>query len=381
MEIRALDDAGLVRDLRTRAFGPLSDDGWARSRALAESAVRDGRLYGAYDGDRLVASARLLHMRQWWQGGLMSAGGVSGVVVAPEDRGRGIGRELMTYVLRRHAERGHLLSMLYPATTRLYRSLGWEHAGAQYLITLPVEALRTVAAERVPVRRAGPADAAVVAATVREVHRLARDDGPVDWQEERWRVMLGFDDTYAYLAEDGFLAYGWDGANLRIDRLVAGSERTLRSLCAIVGSGSSTAATVRACLAPDDPVLWLLGERPRADVREERWMTRVIDVPAAIGARGYPAGVSAEITMRLDDPQLPANAGCWRLMIKDGAGRLERAKDDHGAVRAGIGGFSALFAGVPAATLRRAGLLDAGDAGTALLSEVFAARPYSLDYF
>ncbi|MFG2006982.1 enhanced intracellular survival protein Eis [Spirillospora sp. NPDC048911] len=383
MEIRAVDDFDLVRDLRARAFGPLNDAEWESSRRFAAAAVAAGRVLGAFDGDRLVAAARINDMRQWWHGGPVPAAGIGGVMVAPEERGRGLGRRLMTVVLERSAELGHAVSMLYPATTHLYRSMGWEHAGARSIVTLPADALRSVAAERVPVRRAGPGDAAVVAATVREIHESARDDGPVDWPDERWRAMLAVDDRYCYLAEDGFLAYEWDAGNtaLRVERLVAGSERTLRSLCAIVGSNSSIAATVRACLAPHDPVLWLLGDRAHEDVHQERWMSRVVDAPAAIGARGYPAGVTAEIPLLVEDAQLPSNAGSWRLVIKDGEGALERSADDHGAVRMGARGLSALYAGVPVATLRRTGLIAAGEDEAAALSAAFAARPFSLDYF
>ncbi len=47
-----------------------------------------------------------------------------------------------------------------------------------------------------------------------------------------------------------------------------------------------------------------------------------------------------------------------------------------------IGGMSALFAGVPTSTLRRAGLLAGGTPGTdEFLGTAFAARPYMLDYF
>ena len=71
-------------------------------------------------------------MRQWWHGRAVPMAGVGGVKVAPEQRGRGTGRALMTEVLRVIADRGYPLSVLYPATAPLYRSLGWELAGGLY---------------------------------------------------------------------------------------------------------------------------------------------------------------------------------------------------------------------------------------------------------
>ena len=71
-------------------------------------------------------------MRQWWCGRAVPMAGVASVKVAPEDRGRGLARRLMTALLDEIAARGYPLSALYPATMPLYRSLGWElgrHAG------------------------------------------------------------------------------------------------------------------------------------------------------------------------------------------------------------------------------------------------------------
>ncbi|WP_067815500.1 GNAT family N-acetyltransferase [Actinomadura kijaniata] len=385
MEIRSLtfDEMDVTRSIRSQAFGRFSDADWAETMRVARPVVEAGRQYGGFDGDRLVATARLHDMTQWWHGRPVSMGGVGGVAVAPEERGRGLGRRMMTEVLRRCAEYGHPLSMLYPATTPLYRSLGWEHAGALHVAELRTEALRGVGGERVAVRRAGAGDAAEVAAVIARVHGTAGDCGPVGWREEVWRAFLAEDDRFFYLAADGYLAYQWSGpSELEVERVVAASEATLRALWAIVGSTSSTADTVRAHVAPDDPVLWLLGERTAERVERTRWMLRVVDAPAAIGARGFPAAVDASVPLRIDDPHLPANSGDWLLSVKEGRGVLEPSGGVADPVRVGVRGLSALYAGVPVATLRRSGLLEGGGAADlAALGAVFAAVPFSLDHF
>ncbi|MFI0356647.1 enhanced intracellular survival protein Eis [Actinomadura sp. 9N407] len=382
MEIRGLgqEHREAVRDLLDRAFGRRSDAYWERAFERARSTLGAGRQFGAFEGDRLVATAVIHDMAQWWHGRPVSMGGVSEVAVAPEMRGRGIGRALMTGVLESCAALGHAVSMLYPATTPLYRSFGWEHAGGLHGVRFAAEALRSVRAEPLEVRRATPDDAAEVARVIGQVHRDARASGPVDWGEDRWRVLLADPEKYFYLAEDGFLEYRWSEGNecLEVGRLVAGSERTLRALWALVGSGSSTASSVTAYVAPQDPVFWLTRERSSEEVQRTRWMLRVVDAPAAIQARGYPAGVAAEVPLIIDDPWSPANAGAWRLEVKDGSGRLERSAETPGAVRVGAGGLAALYSGVPTATLRAAGLLE-GDAPE--LDAVFAALPFSLDHF
>ena len=110
-------------------------------------------------------------MRQWWLGRAIPCAGIASVKVAPEYRGGGIGRRLMTALLDAVAERGYPLSALYPATMPIYRSLGWELAGGMYVATVPARSLRTLmapdAARRPP--RTAP---------VPEIRRAARPTPP-----------------------------------------------------------------------------------------------------------------------------------------------------------------------------------------------------------
>jgi len=384
VKIRTLnaEEFDASRDIRSRAFGPVSYDDWAETRRFVRPTLVAGRQYGGYENGRLIATARIHDLRQWWHGRAVSTGGVGGVAVAPEARGRGVGRRMMRDVLERCVEFGHALAMLYPATTPLYRALGWEHAGAAYHAKFPTESLRAVlSGSPAGLRRAGPGDAAEVAETIRRLHRDTAACGPIDWGDEMWRVFLEEeDDSYVYLADDGVLDYHWGpgGKGLQVETLLAGSQETLHALWAIVGSGSSTAASVEACLAPHDPVFWLPRERPDGEVHVTGWMLRVVDAPAAIEARGYPAPVRADVVLEIDDPNLPANSGTWRLAVEDGEGRLEPAPGARAPVRLGIRGLSALYGGVPTATLRGAGLLE-GHAPA--LDAVFGATAYALDEF
>jgi predicted acetyltransferase len=116
-------------------------------------------------------------------------------------------------------------------------------------------------------------------------------------------------------------------------------------------------------------------------------MLRLVDVPAALAGRGYPAGVAADVTLTVDDPQLPGNTGTWRVAVAKGTGTVEPASGplepaSGGGVRLGPRGLAALYAGTPLPTLRLAGLVTGGDPDTdALLDTVFAAQPYMVDYF
>lgn len=381
VEIRSLEpgDVDAVGDLWLRAFGPAAG-GDRRGQALL--AVSENRILGVHDGSRLVATAFYHAFDQWWHGRAVPMGGVAAVCVSPEDRGRGVGRLLAGGLLE--LMEGRPLSALFPATVPVYRSAGYEHAGAQHRVTLPLEALRTLAPARARarVRRAGPGDAAEVTALLRRLHTEARHSGPIDRGEAYVRGVLANDDVFTYLADDGFLAYAWEGGEaFVVHRCVAGSTETARALWAIVGSGSSMARTAHAVIAPDDPLLWLLRDRSVDDLRRVNWMLRVLDAPAAIAARGFPAAVSVDVPLVIDDAHRPRNAGGWRLTVEGGKGRLERAPEKGGATRLPVRGLAALYAGVPMATLRGAGIAAGPVAADPLLDAAFRANAFMLDYF
>jgi predicted acetyltransferase len=384
VEIRdcGVDDLDAALDVRTRSFGPLSASSAEKWRAMQERAIGEGRLLAAYDGSRLVATARITPFRQWWHGESMPMAGIGGVVVAPEYRGQGVGRELMVRVLGRALEHRYPLSALYPATVPPYRAVGWELAGRQHFVTVPGEAVRTVApGSPVTLRRVGPDDVDDVLATVARLHARHLDCGPIEWPAQDVAEWLGEDETFAYLADDGFLAYRWDGSDtLAIDVIVGGSEATVRSLWALVGSGSSVARSIRACVPPDDPVGLLTRDRAVTADKDVWWMLRIVDAAAAVAARGFPRGVEIEVPVTVADPLLSGNSGAWVVKVKDGRGQL--VPGSGGGLELTVNGLASLFAGMRVATLRRAGLATGGDqAADGLLDAAFAGTAFMLDYF
>ena len=410
LEIRLLrpgDDPDAQLDLSERAFGPGSAaDRDRRIRSLSRL-IAGGQWLGAFAGGRPAAAAAFQDMRQWWRGRPVPMAGVSSVKVAPEYRGLGIGRQLMTALLGEIAARGYLLSALFPATMPLYRSLGWELAGDRDTVVIPARSLlRLVPPDALPqdalpqealpqdgaspdprppeLRRAGPGDAAAVIAVLGRVHEAALDCGPITWDAASAGEWLADPGLYAYLAEDGLLAYRWHhGArDLFAERAEAISARTVRAFWAQVGSHASIAEKVYARTGPASAFWWLTQERDADIAHRSRWMLRVVDAPAAIAARGFPAATSLRVPLRIADGARPANSGHWRLTVAGGAGTLEPLAPGGPALTLGARGLAALYAGTPLATLRQAGLASGGTPGDdAVLDAAFAATPYMLDAF
>jgi predicted acetyltransferase len=333
-------------------------------------------------------------MRQWWHGRSMPMAGVAGVKVAPEQRGRGVGTAMMARLLSDIADRGYPVSALYPATAPLYRSFGWEIAGGQYEAVVPARSLgtligpdETVRADELParpVRRATLDDGAEIVEVKSLVHARLRHCGPNT--REPWELRDWLDDPehFAYLADDGFLSYRWaQGTDeLAVEELIATSASTTRAFWQILASHASIASTLRACLAPDDPVPWLTREPDVRLRKRSGWMLRIVDAAAAIGARGFPGGVSVSVPVELADAVLPANAGRWRLEVAGGRGSLQRADADAAAepIRLGARGFAALFAGAGTGPLRLAGLASGGDpASDDALDAAFCGQAFVID--
>jgi GNAT superfamily N-acetyltransferase len=384
-------------DLARRSFGPVSDAARARRLADSRAAAAEGRYYAAFDGQTMLAVAGFHDLRQWWHGRPVRMAGVGGVRVAPEARGRGVGTALMTELLGVIADRGYLLSVLFPATAPVYRSLGWELAGGYYEATVPTRSLAALppaeapAGPRPALRRAGPDDADQVVAVVGAVHESARHCGPATWTTaavRRW--WLDDEDVFCYLAPDGFLAYGWHHSHreIYVQRAVAGSAETTRAIWSLLGSHASMAERVKAVVAPDEPVAWLTRE-PDVEVEREPWMLRIVDAAAAIAGRGFPALAELAVALEIDDQARPGNAGLWTLEVSGGKGSLHSSVTlppalvpPAGPVRLGARGFAALYAGIPMATLRRSGLATGGDPGADdALDAAFAGQAFLLDDF
>lgn len=374
-------------DLTVRAFGEPTPERMERRRRLSEARIADGRALGVRDDGRLIAAASIIDMTQYWHGRAVPLAGVTGVVVAPEDRGRGVGPLLMKAVLERAADRGWPLSMLYPATSGVYRRVGYETAGSLMSYSLPIAPLRELAPRggpQVKLRRAGAADAAEVIDVLHRVHAAGRHCGPTARREEEIQRWLAPDRVYAYLADDGLLAYSWSDGNsaITVEYLAAASADTLRALWGVVASNGTVADRVFAVLAPGDPVFWLTRDPIAVPYEDWRWMLRVVDLPSAIAARGFPRSVRAETALAVDDATLPANTGTWRLTIADGTGEATPAPGATPAAHLDARGLAALYAGTATGTLRLTGLLTGGDpAADAALDAAFACRAYALDSF
>ena len=333
------------------------------------------RKHGAFADGRLVATTHVHPFGQFFGGRSVPMGGVGDVAVAPEHRGRGLARRIMTEALRAMRARGEVISTLFPATTTLYRSLGYELAGAAVWHQVSPRWLHQLrGSTSLQTRRVEKDDDP--AGVRRCYQRVAPGiNGWLDRDDHRWQSLWKWwhQGHYVYACEnpdgevEAYLAYrheptppGSSGDfGVRVEQIVASTPEGLRAAWWTLASSASLVDAITFTASPEDALFLIMPEQ-RTSVRGQvRWLLRIVDVQAAVAARGYPPSLEIEVPFSVDDAILPENTGAWTLHVSDGEGRLEAGGGD--GPRLGIGALSSLYTGWGStATLARAGILEGG---------------------
>lgn len=276
--------------------------------------VHRDRTLAAFDGERCVGTFRIHPFELTVPfGRTVAAAGVTNVTVAPTHRRQGLLTRMMAAGLRSAADRGDPVSILIPSEWPIYGRYGYGPAteAATYQVDAPAARLpppRTGAVELVEA-----VDLRAVAPAVYDRVRTARAGG-LSREPLRWDADLGLDVPpilsrppwrgYAVLRRDpagevdGYLRYqpqlSWEGRRstslLRVDELVAATPAAYADLWAYC-LGVDLVAAVRIEDRPvDEPLPWLLadGRAVRQTERTDFVWLRLLDVPAALAARGYP---------------------------------------------------------------------------------------------
>ncbi|WP_309114933.1 GNAT family N-acetyltransferase [Saccharothrix sp.] len=371
------DDADEVRRLRKVAFGAASDD----------DPVRPGRrgLLAELDG-RPAAVLTISEFHQFYGGAPVPMGGIGGVAVDPSVRGRGVASGLLDHVLADLREHGQPLSVLYATVPALYRSRGWERAGVFEWLDFPLDRLPTGPAAAT--RPATEADLDALHACY--VDLASTVNGLVDRSKPGVDVadVLKLDVVTVVPGHDGevrgFLTAERNREGLRVFDLVGrdldtqlGLLRALRSWAGLLDQVS---------LRVTDPAVTglLTNQAIRYTVTTSAWLLRVVDLPAAVAARGWPAAAAlkdAAVDLEVVDDHAPWHAGRQRLVVEGGVVRVEPG--GTGAVRLHSRALGPWFSGMQDTNaLRRAGLLD-GNGDAALLDRLVGAPgvPRLADFF
>ena len=344
------------------------------------------------DRGRLVAKASLQDYAQWWGGRRVAMGGVAGVAVHPDARGRGLASLLVRELTSLMGARGQGLSALFPTVVGLYRALDWEVVGSldetvlttgDLRVPAPATGGRQVGTDGPQVRPAERAEAPALhglyQAQAREGAGLLTRDGPM-FADGPQGVLDGDVVSVVEGPDGALLGYvrydrgrGYRGeAELFVWELLSADPAASRTLLATLAGWHPVAPRTR-WRGSTDALGLLLPAAVPPTARRQPWMLRVVDPALAVTARGWAADCDVELVL---------GGRPWRWQVRDGEGTLDPGA--AGALTRGPTlhprGLALLYAGAAdTAAVRRAGLLDGPLPG--LDAALAGPRPGLLDYF
>ncbi|MEZ4472825.1 MAG: GNAT family N-acetyltransferase [bacterium] len=328
---------------------------------------------------------------QFFGGRAVPAMGFAGVGVLPEWRRRGAAVAMMAADLRRLRALGMPLANLYASTHALYRKVGFGAAGNHHIGEVHPRDIQVAPARGLHTRRLDVADRPAMQALYRS---LARErPGHLDRGKYVWyRVFRAWEGREAHCTGvfDGDALVGyvvWRRAapfppcDVTLIDVVAPTAAVARRLWSFLADQGTMVKAFTLATAPHDP-FWLALPHPGPTLTTRSpWMLRLVDLPAAIAARGYAEGVDVHVGLDVEDATLPENAGPWTLVVAGGQGRLERGGQP--AVTVTIEGLAALYTGFQdATTLAVRGLLTGDRADRDRLDRAFSGPvPWLPDMF
>jgi predicted acetyltransferase len=392
--VRTVTDYGVPRDQDERkALASILSQSFA---APAEDVLKRFEMFPDIprvvrtDG-RVAGGLWLIPMAQWFGGRSVPMGGVAAVGVPPESRGTGIALEMMVASLAELREQGTPLSTLYPAAQTLYRKAGYEQAGGRYSVAVPGKVLHMK--DRALTMRAATEDDRPA---IKEVHRAyaAPLAGQLDRGDYCWYRVFNTrkEPTQGYVVEeDGGLTgyifltreptHGHGFYDVNITNMVATTPAAGRRLLTFLADHRSMTESFNWFAGQGDPMLALMLEQSYAMKLGMFCMTRIVHVPAALEARGYPIGLEAELHLEIHDENLPANDGRFILEISGGRGKVREGGEAR--LRLHVRGLACVYTGFLAPRgAAAAGLAEGDEAEMALATTAFAGpTPWMSDMF
>jgi predicted acetyltransferase len=378
-DVRPCDagDLDRLRWIRREAFRrPLDDEHWLkRGRVL----LHDGVVQAGLCLDRTT---------QFFGGRAVPVTLADTLMVAPEARGRGIGKALLSQVLQEEQRSGSAMFTLYATTLPFYRKLGWELAGARYRYRAPMPSSTTVG-ESVKVEPWTDADLPDVARCYRET--ALHTNGFVERSREWWQSKVTFEihgePVYRYLVrEHGKVTAYVIYTQQQIPSLLHHYSIECRDFIWSTPAGAYSLLNFFAqqrmlakalCWSgpPDDP-LRLLYDQMQVELQwTYHWLSRPVNIPAALEARGYPTDVRGSLDLSVEDAGLPRSSGPVRLSVEEGRARISPGLEGGPSLTPGA--FAAIYTGWirPRDAARLGCLRKATSADLGLLEALFAGPP------
>lgn len=328
-----------VRSRVYRGGAPIDpSENLIRPDTFGTVAVRDGVVVGAELDIDMTCTVR---------GKVHRSMGVASVGVLPEARRGGVGIEMLSKALILYLERGAVLASLAPFRATYYRKVGYATAGPRLSIKCPAHRLPNFGGE-LEVREITDQDhSAIVPCYEAFAMRYSGINirGPLQWKSQ-----LGGDTRFAiYAAGDPIEAFvttrlKWDFWNdVEIRDFAWTSPRGYRAILDFFRGLCINKTSIQWWGPLDDPMLWRYDDQGLEAKADGHMQYRILSVPAVIGA--IESEFEGEFVFSVDDPQLEANRGPWRVRFSPGNTEIEKGGEADFEI--GIGALTQAALGSP----------------------------------
>jgi len=344
--------------MRDYAFAPQKGEQEYESESDFPTDLSSRR--GLFEDEELLAICSYFDFEAALEGERVHVGGVSSVASPPENRRDGLVTRLLTDLLTEFRAEGIYLSALWPFAYEFYERHGWAPVQKHARYEFDPEAVAVADENPLGEFRAVDADEYEALAAVYEqamdgyALATARDE---DWW--RHRIFDRWQETpYVYVWERdgeprGYLTYSvkmleeetWS-RELRVHELMYADYEALEQLLRFCYYHDSQVDNVVLGMDEETAVLDMVPD-PRALTCTVRpgVMFRLVDVPAALERRPYPADLTGEFTVAVEDDLLDWNDGTFRVTFEDGAATCTPVETETPDVRTDVNGLSQRYVG------------------------------------
>jgi len=390
------DTVTWARAMQAAFLGPRMEPG---DLARAAAAYAGQRLRGVWEtaDPAPVATLRSWDARMSVPGGELAVDAISSIGVRSTHRRRGLLRAVLVDDLAEAVRAGTPVAALTSTQGSLYERFGFGLATWTRSVTLDTRA--AVWREPEPTGRLRTLDVATLPSAAAPVQDRARRRHPGSMDRDRgsWTPLVTGEQGFTGMVPDrhrhavlwsdaagrpgGYAVYrvaehwvGRGAADIAVLDLQATTPESYRELWRHLASLDLVGTVSWSDASVDEPLPWLLTDpRPVAlGASHEMLWLRVLDVPAALGARRYP--VTERVVLRVHDPAGPAE-GTWVLDTSDPVTPATSATTDEPDVALDAPALASVYlGGVDPRVLARAGRLEELTPGVAgRLARLFAA--------
>lgn len=310
-------------ELAARAYGHrVSDITHLRPHADFQVAVRGGRV---------VAGGLGLLVDQFFGGSPVPSACLGDGCVAPEERGEHLAARMTAERLRPLVEQGAVISTISTSSTGYARRLGWEAPVPVLAWSVTTDDLKkSYTSEDFEIEHGLNEDARALQ------QDLARQwNGPVlrpAWWPA-WKETKNALTTYRFSKPGhptaGLLSLATKrherhGMTLTVHEFWAANQDAAAAMLAFLGRHNTRAATIefrRGALPPYPTLLHNLHRfRPTAESWHP-WMLRILDIPAAIRLRGWPADLTTTVPIEIENATGDGRDR-WMFQVKAGSAEI-----------------------------------------------------------